>query len=86
MKNPNPEPFLKAVQRRAVTADLTADLYVCSQLSLRIILNLMIAFWIYLFQQVFPGMWDLSMNHKLKVNATSCILAFSGKFSVIRTS
>lgn len=74
------------MQRRAVIVDLTADLYVCSKPALRIISNLMTAFWILLFQQVSPGMWGLSVNHKLKVNATSCTLAFSGKFPVIRTS
>jgi len=75
-----------AVQRKAATADLTTALYVCSQFTLRIVSNLMIAFWIHLFEQVPPGIWDLSVNYKLKLNETGCTLAFSGKFSVICTS
>lgn len=73
------------MQARAVTADVTAALNVHSQFTLKIIPNLMVAFWIHVLQQVSPRMWGLSVNYKLKVNAASCTSAFSGKFSVIPT-
>lgn len=87
VKNPNLEPFLRrpAVQARAVIADVTAALNVCSQFTLKIICNLMVVFWIHVFQQVSHRMWGLSVNYKLKVNAASCTLAFSRKFSVTPT-